>query len=37
MNLIASDEAKILALETCMFDALIEYALCGSRPRDESK
>jgi hypothetical protein len=21
----------------CMFDALIEYALCGSQPRDESK
>jgi hypothetical protein len=21
----------------CMLDALIEYALCGSQPRDESK
>jgi hypothetical protein len=26
-----------LVLEACMFDALIEYALCGSPPRDESK
>jgi hypothetical protein len=29
--------AKILVLRACMFDALIEYALCGSQPRDESK
>jgi hypothetical protein len=29
--------AKISGLEACMFDAVIEYALCGSRPRDESK
>jgi hypothetical protein len=29
--------AKILGPKACMFDALIEYALYGSRPRDESK
>jgi len=29
--------AKILVPEACMFDMLIEYALCGLRPRDESK
>ncbi len=28
---------KISLKRACMFDALIEYALCGSQPRDESK
>jgi hypothetical protein len=30
-------DAKFFLKQACMFDAVIEYALCGLRPRAESK